>query len=328
MEKLLKVRDLKTSFYIDSKLVPVIENINFDLYKGEIVALVGESGSGKSVTSLSVLNAISAEAGLIESGMVEFEGRDVLKLKRKELQKIWGNDISMIFQEPMTALNPVYTIGKQVAEMFRIHERCSKKEARKKALELLQSVGIPSADKRFDQYPHQMSGGIRQRVMIAMAIACRPKLIIADEPTTALDVSMQSQILALMKSINKDYDTTILLITHDLGVVAAIADRVMVMYAGQLVEHNDVDTLFNNPKHPYTKGLISSVSSLDLGEESLAVIEGMVPRASEFKSGCHFYERCPVAMKHCEYEKPETEKFGNGEYKCFCKEHVRGEKLA
>lgn len=317
MKKLIEINNLKTSFYIKNELIPVIEDVNLHINSSEIVALVGESGSGKSVTALSILNAIDKNLGKIESGEILFLGKNILNMSRKELQKMRGKDISMIFQEPMTALNPVYTIGNQLQEIFRIHEKCSKKESKEKALEMLNVVGVSSPKDRLTQYPHEMSGGIRQRVMIAMALACKPKLIIADEPTTALDVTLQLQILSLMKEINKNFETSILLITHDLGVVANMANRVIVMYAGQIVEEGSVEKIFNNPAHPYTEGLLKSVNSLIQEDEILESIRGIVPNPVEFSQGCRFFGRCSYAESKCNEIKPKLVSNKNGKHACW-----------
>ncbi|KDR95878.1 peptide/nickel transport system ATP-binding protein [Peptoclostridium litorale DSM 5388] len=305
MEKLLDVKDLRTYFYTSEGKVPAVDGVSFSVGKGETVAIVGESGSGKSITALSILGCVPSPPGRIESGEIVFEGKNLLEKSKKDMRKIRGNEISMIFQEPMTSLNPVYTVGRQLSEVFEIHHGMNRKEGFKKAEELLEMVGIPSPQERVKQYPHQMSGGMRQRVMIAMALACNPKLIIADEPTTALDVTIQAQILELMKDMKRETKASILIITHDLGVVAEMAERVIVMYAGKVIESATVREIFKNPKHPYTMGLLSSMPSMDAKRERLTTIEGSVPRPTEFPKGCRFNPRCNFAREVCQnYEPP------------------------
>ncbi|MFS8583021.1 MAG: ABC transporter ATP-binding protein, partial [Limnochordales bacterium] len=256
MAPLLSVRGLKTYFQSEDGLVPAVDGISFDLERGGALGIVGESGSGKSVTSLSIMRLIPSPPGKIVAGEILFEGEDLLKKSEAEMRKIRGNDISMIFQEPMTSLNPVFTVGDQIMEAIMLHQRLDKKAAREKAIEMLKLVGIPEPQRRVDEYPHQLSGGMRQRVMIAMALSCNPKLLIADEPTTALDVTIQAQILDLMRKLREELGTAIILITHDLGVIAEMVEEVIVMYAGQIVERTDVRSLFRSPKHPYTEGLL------------------------------------------------------------------------
>lgn len=297
-ERLIEVKNLKTYFYTRDGRVPAVDNVNFHINKGESVAIVGESGSGKSITALSIMKSIHAP-GKIESGKIIFENYDILKKSEKEMRQIRGNEISMIFQEPMTALNPVYTVGRQISEVFEIHQGLSRREGIKKAIELLRIVGIPLPEKRVNEYPHQMSGGMRQRVMIAMALSCDPKLLIADEPTTALDVTIQAQILEIMKDLKKRMSMSILIITHDLGVVAEMSDRVIVMYAGKIVEIADVKDLFKNPRHPYTQGLLSSMPSLAKTEARLNVIKGSIPKPTNLPTGCRFNPRCKFAKEIC-----------------------------
>lgn len=311
MERLLVVRDLRTYFYTREGTVPAVDGVSFDVKKGETVAIVGESGSGKSITALSILGCVPSPPGRIESGEIVFEGENLLGKSKKEMRKIRGNEISMIFQEPMTSLNPVYTVGRQLSEVFEVHHGMKRKQGLEKAAELLKMVGIPSPEERVKQYPHQMSGGMRQRVMIAMALACNPKLIIADEPTTALDVTIQAQILELMKDMKKETGTSILMITHDLGVVAEMAERVIVMYAGKVIESATVREIFKNPKHPYTMGLLASMPSMGAKSERLTTIEGSVPRPTEFPKGCRFNPRCEFAKEVCrDYEPPLRETGG------------------
>ncbi|HNV35279.1 MAG TPA: ABC transporter ATP-binding protein, partial [Bacillota bacterium] len=255
-ERLLEVQDLRTYFYTEDGVVPAVDGVSFTLDKGKTLGIVGESGCGKSVTSLSVMRLIASPPGKIVSGKILFEGEDLLQKSEKDMRSVRGNEISMIFQEPMTSLNPVFTIGDQICEAILLHQDVNKKQARQKAIELLKKVGIPSAERRIDDYPHQMSGGMRQRVMIAMALSCNSKLLIADEPTTALDVTIQAQILDLMKKVRNDFNASIMLITHDLGVVADLADDVVVMYAGKIVEKSAVRGIYKNPQHPYTRGLL------------------------------------------------------------------------
>jgi peptide/nickel transport system ATP-binding protein len=296
--KLLEVRNLSTSF----GQVPAIQNVTFSIDRGETLCVVGESGCGKSVTALSILRLISPP-GRIHSGEVLFKGRDLLKLKESEMRSVRGNDIAMIFQDPMTSLNPVFTVGEQIAEAIRLHRRVSRKEAWHLTVEEMRDVAIPAADLRAKSYPHEMSGGMRQRVMIAMALACNPDLLIADEPTTALDVTIQAQILDLLEELQERRNLGLLLITHDLGVVAQTADRVAVMYAGQIVEEASVNDIFAAPSHPYTSGLLHAVPRLTSSEvgrrKRLATIEGVVPRPGNWPSGCRFAPRCPYVEDEC-----------------------------
>lgn len=301
---LIEITDLKTYFYTEDGVVPAIDGVSFKINKGETLAIVGESGSGKSVTSLSIMRLVQTP-GKIINGDIVFNGESLLDKSDAEMRAIRGNKISMIFQEPMTSLNPVYRVGDQISESLILHQGMSKKEAMEQAVKLLKLVGIPEAERRVKQYPHELSGGMRQRVMIAMALACRPKLLIADEPTTALDVTIQNQILELMKELKEKTNTSILLITHDLGVVAEMADRVVVMYAGQIVEQGDVYTIFENPKHPYTEGLLRSMPSYGKRTDKLHVIEGVVPNPLRLPKGCRFAPRCQYATELCHAEMPE-----------------------
>ncbi|HPT84153.1 MAG TPA: ABC transporter ATP-binding protein [Limnochordia bacterium] len=309
---LLSVRDLKTYFYTDDGVVPAVDGVSFELERGGTLGIVGESGCGKSVTSLTIMGLIPQPPGKIEGGVIEFEGRDLLKLSEAEMRHIRGNEISMIFQEPMTSLNPVFTVGNQIMEAIMLHQNASKTEAREKAIEMLRLVGIPSPEKRIDDYPHQMSGGMRQRVMIAMALSCNPKLLIADEPTTALDVTIQAQILDLMRELQRELGTAIMMITHDLGVIAELVDKVVVMYTGRIVEAADTYTIFKNPKHPYTIGLLASIPRLDSDGSRLQAIPGTVPTPGNFPKGCGFHPRCAFARDLCTRTSPPSFDLGNG----------------
>ena len=302
MSHLLEVRNLATQFPTREGLVRAVDGVSFYLDRGELLGLVGESGCGKSITALSIMRLV-APPGRIVAGEILFDGRDLLKLSNREMRDVRGDDIAMIFQDPMTSLNPVFTVGEQIAEALRLHRRLSRADARKAAVEAMREVSIPDPELRVNDYPHQLSGGMRQRVMIAMALACDPKLLIADEPTTALDVTIQAQILELLDHLRKTRELAVLLITHDLGVVAEVADRVAVMYTGKIVEESPVDELFARPKHPYTEGLLRSVPKLTakdvVKQERLQTIEGMVPRPNALPPGCHFEPRCPYAMPRC-----------------------------
>ncbi len=306
MAPLLEVKNLQTHFKTEGGIVASVNGVSFAVSKGETLAIVGESGCGKSVTSLSIMRLV-ASPGKVVGGEILLEGENLLSKSDKEMRKLRGNKISMIFQEPMTSLNPVFTIGNQLGEVFLNHQDVDKKQARARSIAMLDSVGIPRADKIVDYYPHQLSGGMRQRVMIAMALACNPSLLIADEPTTALDVTIQAQILELLKSLSKERDTGVVLITHDLGVVAEMADRVVVMYAGEVVEEADVFNLFANPRHPYTKGLLGSLPKIDEQCEELDSIYGSVPNPLQMPSGCTFHPRCPIATEQCKSKKPSLE---------------------
>jgi peptide/nickel transport system ATP-binding protein/oligopeptide transport system ATP-binding protein len=310
-EPILEVDNLKTYFYTDDGEVPAVDGVDFHIDPGSTVGIVGESGSGKSVTALSVLQLIPQPPGKIVDGSINFKGRDLTKLSEKQMRQVRGNDISMIFQEPMTSLNPVYTVGNQIIEAITLHQDVEYAEARQQAIDMLEKVGIPSPDTRIDEYPHQMSGGMKQRVMIAMALACNPKLLIADEPTTALDVTIQAQILDLLQDLQDDLGMSILLITHNLAVVAETCDYVAVMYGGRVVEFGDVETIFENPSHPYTIGLFSSLPQIDTPhagrDDHLYVIPGMVPSPQDFPSGCRFRDRCEYATDKCSQLPPDDE---------------------
>jgi oligopeptide/dipeptide ABC transporter ATP-binding protein len=317
-EKLVDIRNLKTYFYTEDGVVPAVDGVDMYVKRGETLGVVGESGCGKSVTSLSVMRLIASPPGKIVAGEILFEGEDLIKKSEAEMRKIRGNDISMIFQEPMTSLNPVYTIGDQISEAIQLHQGLSYKEATDKAIEMLRLVGIPLPERRVKEYPHQLSGGMRQRVMIAMALSCNPKLLIADEPTTALDVTIQAQILELMKKLKKELGMAIMLITHDLGVVAEMCERVVVMYGGKVVEEGDAVSIFKSPLHPYTEGLLQSIPRMDEDVERLHVIEGVVPNPLHLPEGCRFHPRCPVAVEKCLQSQPQLEQVAPGRFvACF-----------
>jgi oligopeptide/dipeptide ABC transporter ATP-binding protein len=304
-QHLLEVRELRTQFPTRSGLVRAVDGVSFNLDRGELLGLVGESGCGKSMTALSIMRLV-APPGKIVSGEVIFDGKDLLKLSDAEMRQMRGDDIAMIFQDPMTSLNPVFTVGEQIAEALRLHRKLSRSDARAATIDAMREVAIPDPARRVNDYPHQLSGGMRQRVMIAMALACNPKLLIADEPTTALDVTIQAQILELLDELRQQRELAVLLITHDLGVVAEVADRVAVMYTGRIVEESDVDELFERPKHPYTEGLLRSVPKLTTAEVAkkvrLETIEGTVPSPTDLPPGCHFAPRCSHRMPRCTQE--------------------------
>lgn len=303
---ILDVKDLQTTFFTDSGEIPAVDHINFYVKEGEVLGIVGESGCGKSVTSLSIMGLVPNPPGKIVGGEILFENKDLLKMTERQMRQVRGNDIAMIFQEPMTSLNPLFTIGNQMTEAILIHnKKWSKKQAFDRAVEMLNLVGLPRAKDLMKEYPHQLSGGMRQRVMIAMALVCDPKVLIADEPTTALDVTIQAQILKLMKELNVRLNTAVLLITHDLGVVAETCERVIVMYSGQIIEEAPVKTIFENPQHPYTKGLIQSVPDMRYKKDRLYSISGNVPIPGTVKKGCRFAARCEFAFDRCLRENPE-----------------------
>lgn len=304
-ETLLEVKNIVTEFRTADGQLPAVRDVSFSLKKGETLCIVGESGCGKSITSLSVIGLLPSN-GKITSGEILYEGSPIHNLPQDKLRKIRGNKISMIFQEPMTALNPVLTIGYQIREPLMIHHGLSKSEATKQGIELLKQVGIPYPEKRMNQYPHELSGGMRQRVMIAIALSCNPGLLIADEPTTALDVTIQAQILDLIKDLKEKYNMGVMMITHDMGVVAEVADRVMVMYAGKKVEEGAVEEIFNNPKHPYTIGLLNSVPNVDDPDFELESIPGSLPSLNEKIDGCRFHTRCQFATDRCRSEEPKV----------------------
>ena len=316
-EKILEIVGLKTQFYTQEGVVRAVNGVDFHVNNGETVGIVGESGSGKSVTALSILRLIPQPPGKIVSGDVLFDGKSLMDLSNEQMRSIRGNAISMIFQEPMTSLNPVFQIGRQIAETLQIHQGLSRRSAEKEAVEMLKAVGIPSPVQRSKEYPHQMSGGMRQRIMIAMAFACNPRVLIADEPTTALDVTIQAQILNLMKAMKERNGSSILLITHDLGIVAENAQRVVVMYAGEIVEMADVKSLFRYPKHPYTRGLLASVPkrTIDSWKKPFATITGRVPSLMNLPPGCAFQNRCiDCRNTRCAHEKPEFKQVDEGHW--------------
>ena len=315
-EPVLKVEGLRTEFRIGLGTAAAVDGVSFDLHRGETLAVVGESGSGKSVTALSIMGLIPNPPGRVVAGSVHYDGRDLLAMSDREFQPIRGKELSMIFQEPMTSLTPVLTIGRQLTETIVEHLRVPEKAARARAIEMLRLVNIPEPEKRLKQYPHQMSGGMLQRVMIAMALSCNPKVLIADEPTTALDVTIQAQILDLMRQLQADFGTGIILITHDMGVVAETADRVIVMYCGRPVEEAPVEMLFENPRHPYTKGLLAALPTLrpegEVGDRMLNEIPGIVPPLTSLPDGCRFAPRCPYATARCHDEYPPIEEKAPG----------------
>ena len=327
MAALLEVNELQTHFFTERGVAKAVDGVTFSVNAGETLCLVGESGCGKSVTALSILRLVTPP-GRIVGGGIRFDGRDLLALSKDEMRQIRGNQISMIFQEPMTSLNPVFTVGNQIAEAIRLHQRVSKAEARNRTIEMLRKVQISSPETRVDDYPHQMSGGMLQRVMIAMALACNPKLLIADEPTTALDVTVQAQILELLAQLRQEFKMAVLLITHDLGIVAEVADHVAVMYAGKIVEHATAMDLFARPSHPYTLGLFNSLPSRVKPDQKLAVIPGNVPSPLEFPTGCKFHPRCPFAVDRCRAEEPPLAEVSAGHRSAcfFAKEVQSGEK--
>src|SRR5438876_4910084 len=317
-EVLLSVRNLKTYFYTDEGVVKAVDGLSYELRKGQTLGIVGESGSGKSVHALSVMRLIPQPPGKIVDGQILFDGTNLLKLPEDEMRKVRGNRIAMIFQEPMTSLNPVLTIGEQIAEAVMLHQGLAKKDAWDRAVEMLEKVKIPLARERVRDYPHQMSGGMRQRVMIAMALACNPAVLIADEPTTALDVTIQAQILELMRELQRRNRMAIILITHDLGVVAEMADEVAVMYAGKVVEHGSADQVFDSPRHPYTQGLLASIPSLAARGRPLTAITGTVPHPLNLPPGCTFAPRCPRAFERCPTAFPARMDQGGGhEVACY-----------
>lgn len=316
--KLLEVKNLKTFFFTEEGVVKAVNDVSFEVGEGETLGLVGESGCGKSVTSLSIMKLIPNPPGKIISGSILFEGQDIVNISENEMHTIRGNKISMIFQEPMTALNPVFTVGHQISEVFTLHQNISKKEAKEKTIELLKIVGIPEPEKRFNQYPFELSGGMRQRVMIAMALTCNPKLLIADEPTTALDVTIQAQILELIKDMQKKYNSAVILITHDLAVIAETVDHVAVMYAGVIVEKTEVKELFKNPMHPYTIGLLNSIPILGQRGKELQEIPGRVPNLIDLPKGCYFADRCNKRMPICSQQDCELKEVKPGHFvRCF-----------
>ncbi len=320
----LEVKNLRTYFHTDEGVIPAVDGVDFTLKKGKTLCVVGESGCGKSVTAFSVMRLIPMPPGKVESGEILYNGKNIVKLTENEMRGIRGNEIAMIFQEPMTSLNPVYTIGNQIVEAIVLHQKVKPKEARQRAIKMLEKVGLPDPQKRIDEYPHQMSGGMKQRVMIAMALSCNPEILIADEPTTALDVTIQAQILDLLKQLKETEGMSIMLITHDLAVVSEVADEVLVMYASKVVENAGVNDIFNDPKHPYTQGLIKAIPKLGNRVERLNEIPGQVPRPQNYPEGCHFADRCPRVMDICHKRDPGMTEVGSGHLvSCFIYEGVK-----
>lgn len=327
-EKVLEVKDLKTYFYTEDGEVRAVDGLGYNVRKGESVGLVGESACGKSVSALSIMRLIPYPPGVIVGGEIIFKGQDLLKASEAEMRHIRGNRIAMIFQEPMTSLNPVLTISRQLSESLELHRGMNKKTAAEEAVKLLQLVGLPDAESRVKDYPHQFSGGMQQRIMIAMALSCNPELLIADEPTTSVDVTVQAQLLELLDNLRSQFGTAVIIITHNMGVVARYVDRVNVMYAGRLVETAPTDILYNDPKHPYALGLLASVPRLDLPRDrKLSVIDGLPPNLAHLPRGCAFWPRCYLAIDRCREEKPELEKIGEDHYSaCFRSSEVQKDK--
>ncbi len=314
----LEVKNLKTYFHTNEGVIPAVDGVDFTLKKGKTLCVVGESGCGKSVTAFTVMRLIPMPPGKVESGEILYNGKNLVKFTENEMRDIRGNEIAMIFQEPMTSLNPVYTIGNQIVEAIVLHQKVKPKEARQRAIKMLEKVGLPDAPKRVDEYPHQMSGGMKQRVMIAMALSCNPEVLIADEPTTALDVTIQAQILDLLKHLKETEGMSIMLITHDLAVVSEVADEVLVMYASKVVENAGVNEIFNAPKHPYTQGLIKAIPQLGNRVDRLNEIPGQVPKPQNYPKGCHFADRCPHVMDICRQKDPGMEEVSTGHLvSCF-----------
>ena len=303
-EKLLEVKNLKTYFYTDDGVVKSVDDVSFSVEKGKTLGIVGESGCGKSITSLSIMQLVETPPGKIVGGEILYQGENLLEKNKDQMRKIRGGEIAMIFQEPMTSLNPVFTVGKQIMEALMLHTDLDKAQAKERAIEMLKLVKIPLPEKRFNEYPHQLSGGMRQRVMIAMALSCNPKLLICDEPTTALDVTIQAQVLEMMKGLRDKYNTSMLMITHDLGIVAEICDEVSVVYAGRVIEHGTLEDIFKNTRHPYTEGLFNSLPNLENRQAELKPIKGLMPDPSNLPKGCAFCPRCEYATEICKTQKP------------------------
>ena len=327
MTALLEVSNLKTSFLTDDGEVTVVNGVSFNVQASRTLAIVGESGCGKSVTALSVMGLLAKPAGRIAEGSIRFEGQELVGASERVLQDLRGNGMSMIFQEPMTSLNPSYTVGEQIIEGLIKHRKLSRTQAREKAIDILHKVRIPSPEQRLDEFPHKLSGGMRQRVMIAMALVCEPRVLIADEPTTALDVTIQAQILELMRTLQQETGTAIVLITHDLGVVAEVADEVLVMYAGRVVERAPVHDLFDMPQHPYTIGLLGAIPRLDLEQTRLVSIEGQVPSPAQPLSGCSFAPRCPFAQPACSNQVPALREVGNAHFSACLRAPLEADEL-
>lgn len=326
MDKLLEIKNLKTYFYTEDGVVAAVDDVSFYIKPGETLGIVGESGCGKSVTSISILGLLPTPPGkILEGSQINFNGKNLATLSESEMRKIRGNEISMIFQEPMTSLNPVFKIGEQISEVLLLHQGMKKNQARERAIEMLKIVGIPRPEKVVDDYPQSLSGGMRQRVMIAMALACNPKLLIADEPTTALDVTIQAQILNLMNKLKREINASVMLITHNMGVVAETCQRVIVMYAGKVVEEGDVFSIFEAPKHPYTQGLLKSIPSIERSQERLDSIKGTVPNPLNMPKGCRFEPRCYKAKAVCREKQPELIQLGEERnVRCFLYEQEKG----
>ena len=320
MDLVLDIKDLVVHYETEDSDVHAVNGIDIAIGKKRTLGLVGETGAGKTTTALSIMNLVPDPPGVIKSGSIMLEGRDVLKMSDAELEAMRGNDVAMIFQDPMTALNPVMTVGNQIIETLRAHEKMPRKAAYEAAVKMLMDVGMPEPEKRMKAFPHQLSGGMRQRVMIALALACRPEVLIADEPTTALDVTIQAQILKLMRDLKEKTGTSIILITHDLGVVAEMADDIAVMYAGEIVEQGSTKDIFESPMHPYTQGLMKSIPRLDIDQDKLYTIRGTVPDLSNMPEGCRFCDRCEFATLRCKREKPELLLHGSHFVRCFRKE--------
>ncbi len=326
---LLEVKNLKTYFFTDDGVAKAVDDVSYTVDRRQTLGVVGESGCGKSVTALSIMRLIPDPPGKIVGGQVMFDGKDLLTISEEEMRHIRGNKIGMIFQEPMTSLNPVFTIGDQIEESILLHQKVTKAEAKVRTIEMLRLVGIPAPEQRYGEYPHQLSGGLRQRVMIAIALSCKPDILVADEPTTALDVTVQAQILDLINRLQEELGMGVILITHDLGVIAETADNVAVMYAAHIVEYSNVDEIFHNPLHPYTVGLLGSIPKLNVETERLMTIEGTVPAPTNFPVGCHFNTRCPYATEQCYKEEPALIEHEKGHFAaCFHWEKVKAERPA
>ena len=323
-KKMLEISGLTVVYRTDDEVIHAVNSLDLDISHGESLGLVGETGAGKTTTALSILQLVADPPGEITSGKILFEGTDLLKADKKTMRRYRGNEISMIFQDPMTTLNPVYTVGAQIAEVIKSHNSCSNAEAKARAMEMLEMVGIPK--ERYDEYPHQFSGGMKQRVVIAMSIACEPRLILADEPTTALDVTIQAQVLELMNELKEKLKTSMLLITHDLGVVAQVCDRIAIMYAGEIVESGDIEEIYENPRHPYTIGLFESIPSLEENVEKLKPIKGQMPDPANLPEGCSFWPRCPYVQEQCKREAPNMVHLNDKhKVRCFRAEKSAGE---